>query len=162
MLLHPKLKDKNAKTVAKKLLSGWTPADSVIFKEKEGTLILSKASADDENAVPFQIVIDKYAKEDKIVSAILTGKKKFMSASATWEETSYTNAISGTMNRLGKKDPPDGPNPGGNWIYIGAEASKSEDDMRWKVVKKWKTEDNGLVDDSIYEGEDDSSGGHLK
>ncbi|MGF0068551.1 hypothetical protein [Candidatus Spyradosoma sp. SGI.093] len=162
MLLHPKLKDKNAKTVAKKLLSGWTPADSVIFKEKEGTLILSKASADDERAVPFQIVIDKYAKDDKIVAAVLAGKKTFKGATCTYSQTSYKNSISGLNNGVGDSDAPDGPNPGGKWIYYGAEASKTENDNYWKVTKNWKTVSEAEFDESVYKGEEKSSGGALK
>lgn len=162
MLLHPKLKDKNCKTIAKKLLSGWTPADSVIFKEKEGTLILSKASADDENAVPFQIVIDKYAKEDKIVAAVLAGKKTFKGSTSTYTQTSYKTSISGLNDGVGKSDAPDGPNPGGKWIYDGAEADKKETDNYWRVKKKWSTISEAEFDESVYKGEEKSSGGALK
>ena len=162
MLLHPKLKDKNAKTIAKKLLSGWTPADSVIFKEKEGTLILSKASADDERAVPFQVVINKYAKDDAIVAAVLAGKKTFKGANCTYTQTSYKNSISGLNKGVGNSDAPDGPNPGGKWIYEGAEASKTENDNYWRVTKRWKTVSEAEFDESVYKGETNGSDGHLK
>ncbi|MCD8284264.1 MAG: hypothetical protein LUD52_06050 [Opitutae bacterium] len=84
-----------------------------------------------------------------ILKKIMQGETTYPVANATYNQTTYKSGIDSLLNNVGKKQNPSGPNPGGEWIYVGATAQKSATDRRWKVTKEWQMGDNGKVDSTI-------------
>ena len=159
---HPALYGISASLV-KYLLDGGSPFDWVTVEEVGGStsddnslgtyqgkdIAIIPADKNTPGAVTFRQVIEKYAEDEfgggksRILEAVLAGERTYPVAEGEWRETTYSDLLLGILDGIGKDAAPPGPNPGGDWYYNGAEASKAPGDSKWKIVKKWKTGANG-------------------
>lgn len=180
ILLHPRYDalSVQAKAIAKTMIDGTSPWKQVYYREEKqedkkgeevviGFVIKETLTDEEESSYEWttgtlEDLQKEYGKDKKakeLFEKIGKGITSYKTFSVEWVQTSYKSGLTGALNRLGRIDPPDGPQPsvGGNWLLSGVSASKTRSDFLWKIDKTWKLSDAGATWDKDLYGQQESS-----
>lgn len=159
ILFHPRYEAASdiTKTVGKLLIDGADPFAPAWYKQNGESIEISTEEKADFTESTLQKICAKFADTDKLggemIGKILKGIKEYAVSGATWTETVYKAGLTGTIDKLGKRCNPPGPNPNldGDWRLAEVSAEKTRSGKLWKIVRKWKLSDAGATwDKELY------------